>query len=160
MANCNCARPLADVQWNFETLLLIARARKARVHCSIELRNGIAVFRDVADHTRARSPRPFIVQWNSATLLPIACARDPMADVRRYSAVTCRTFERPLAMFNEILQLCCQSHAREALGHVQWNFATLLPVTRARGPWPMIDRTLRFGCLSFVGWLAGEVACT
>jgi hypothetical protein len=100
----------------------------------------------VACRSRTRGPRPFIVQWKFANLLPIACARDLMADVRRYSAVSCRTRERPLAMFNETQQSCCQSHAREALGHVQCNFANLLPIACARDPMADVRRCSAVSC--------------
>jgi hypothetical protein len=117
MANCNRTRPLANIEWNFANLLLVAHAREALSH-SISNRTfpgWCSVPRRRRSQTRAK---PYAIHC-SMELCNFAANRTrarPLADVQRYSAVSLRTRDRLLAMFNGTLQLCRQSHAREALG--------------------------------------------
>jgi hypothetical protein len=124
----NRPRHLADVQWNFATLLLVAHAREA---LGRSLSNGNLQI--CCQSHLHETPWPM---FDGALLFLVARARGPWpCSMKLCNFVASRTRERPLAMFNATLQSCCQSHAHETPWPM-FDGALRFLVARARGPWP------------------------
>jgi hypothetical protein len=138
VANLTWARPLADVQWNFATLLHITHVREALVPCSIDFFcNGSAVFRtlpitnarEALGHSLFNGTLQLCCQshahetpwpmFDSSLLLFIARARGPWpCSMELCNFVANRMRTRPHGRCSTV-PCCFLSHAREALGHVQ-----------------------------------------
>jgi hypothetical protein len=74
--------------------------------------------------------------FDGALRFLVARARVPWpCSMKLCNFVASRTRERPLAMFNATLQICCQSHLHETPWPM-FDGALRFLVARARGPWP------------------------